>query len=82
MFRLLPRRSELLLWSMTTETVNDTEAVKAKVTEFLTGLMKQSNLHFTDFFDTVDEARADLEMGFVSSVLAAAVECDDCECDD
>ena len=67
---------------MTTDAANDTEAVRAQVTEFLAGLMKQSNLHFTDFFEAVDEARADLEMGFVSSVLAAAVECDDCECDD
>jgi hypothetical protein len=46
---------------MTTETANDTEAVKAKVTEFLTGLMKQSNLHFTDFFEAVEEACLDLE---------------------
>jgi hypothetical protein len=37
--------------------------------------MKQSNLHFTDFFEAVDEARADLEMGFVSSVLAGLGDC-------
>ena len=55
---------------MTTDAANDTEAVRAQVTEFLAGLMKQSNLHFTDFFEAVDEARADLEMGFVESVLA------------
>lgn len=55
---------------MTTDAANDTDAVRAQVTEFLTRLMKQSNLHFTDFFEAVDEARADLEMGFVESVLA------------
>lgn len=55
---------------MTTDAANDTDAVRTQVTEFLAGLMKQSNLHFTDFFEAVDEARADLEMGFVESVLA------------
>jgi hypothetical protein len=60
---------------MTTDAANDTDAVRAQVTEFLTGLMKQSNLHFTDFFEAVDEARADLEMGFVSSVLAGLGDC-------
>jgi len=60
---------------MTTDTANDTDAVRLQVTEFLTGLMKQSNLHFTDFFEAVDEARADLEMGFVSSVLAGLEDC-------
>jgi len=54
---------------MTTETANDTEAVKAKVTEFLTGLMKQSNLHLTDFFEVVGEACLDLEGEFVGEVL-------------
>lgn len=60
---------------MTTDAANDTDAVRAQVTEFLTSLMKQSNLHFTDFFEAVDEARADLEMGFVSSVLAGLPDC-------
>jgi hypothetical protein len=54
---------------MTTETANDTEAVKAKVTEFLTGLMKQSNLHFTDFLEAVGEACLDLEGECVDEAL-------------
>ncbi len=62
---------------MTTDAANDTDAVRAQVTEFLAGLMKQSNLHFTDFFEAVDEARADLEMGFVTSVLAELGDCED-----
>ena len=62
------------MWPMTTETANDTEAVKAKVTEFLTGLMKQSNLHFTDFFEAVGEACLDLEGEFVGEVLLRLVD--------
>jgi len=62
------------VWPMTTETANDTEAVKAKVTEFLTGLMKQSNLHFTDFFEAVGEACLDLEGEFVGEVLLRLVD--------
>jgi chorismate mutase len=60
---------------MTTDAANDTEAIKTQVTELLRGLMKQSNLHFTDFFEAVDEARADLEMSFVESVLAGLGDC-------
>ena len=59
---------------MTTETANDTEAVKAKVTEFLNGLMKQSNLHFTDFFEAVGEACLDLEGECVSEALRRLVD--------
>jgi hypothetical protein len=54
---------------MTTETANDTEAVKVQVTEFLTGLMKQSNLHFTDFFEAVGFACLDLEANMAYQML-------------
>ena len=62
------------MWPMTTETANDTEAVKAKVTEFLTGLMKQSNLHFTDFFEAVGEACLDLDGECVGEALRRLVD--------
>lgn len=46
---------------MTTETANDTEAVKVQVTMFLKELMNEVNLHFTEFFEAVDEAKNELE---------------------
>lgn len=58
--------------SMTTHEVNDTDTVKAKTTEFLTELMKQSNLHFTEFFDAVNEACLEVGGEFFQSVLVNA----------
>ena len=55
--------------SMTPEESNDIGAVKARTVEFLTELMKQSNLHWTDFFDAVDEARLEVEGGLVEEIL-------------
>ena len=55
--------------SMTPEEANDTNTVKARTVEFLTELMKQSNLHWTDFFDAVDEARLEVEGGLVEEIL-------------
>jgi hypothetical protein len=54
---------------MTPEESNDIGAVKTKTIEFLTELMNQSNLHWTDFFDTVDEARMEVEGKMVEEIL-------------
>ena len=54
---------------MTPEESNDISAVRAKTIEFLTELMNQSDLHWTDFFDTVDEARLEVEGKMVEKIL-------------